>query len=102
MFPLASLEDSSFGLGMCVYTMSRDTMRIPKVVNTRTGKVQILTAKNYASLLSQRELEVLKLTVDSLLNKEIAEHLSISVTIRLLSFKLNISFLTQSSLVSGL
>ena len=79
MFPLASLADSSFWLCMCVYTMSRGTMRKPKIVNTRTGEVQILTSQDYVSLLSQREHEVLKLIAEGLLSKEIAESLSISI-----------------------
>lgn len=79
MFPLASLEDSSFWLCMCVYTMGRNTMRKPKIVNTRTGEVRILTSQDYASLLSHRELEVLKFIADGLLSKEIAERLFISV-----------------------
>ncbi len=79
MFPLASLADSSFWLCMCVYTMNRDTMRKPKIVNTRTGNVRILTNQDYTSLLSQRELEVLQLIADGLLSKEIAARLSISI-----------------------
>lgn len=79
MFPLASLTDCSFWLCMCVYTISKDTMRKPKIVNTRTGEVRILTSQDYASLLSHRELEVLKLIANGLLSKEIAERLSISI-----------------------
>ena len=79
MFPLVCLEDGSFWLCMCVYTMSRDAMRKPKIVNTRTGNVRILTSHDYSTLLSQREIEVLKLIADGLLSKEIAERLSISI-----------------------
>ena len=59
--------------------MSRDAMRKPKIVNTRTGNVRILTSHDYSTLLSQREIEVLKLIADGLLSKEIAERLSISI-----------------------
>ena len=79
MFPLASLSDGSYWLCMCVYTMRRDTARIPKIVNTRTGAVRILTNEDYTCLLSSREREVLQLMDDGLLSKEIAERLSISV-----------------------
>ena len=79
MFPLASLSDGSYWLCMCVYTMCRDTARIPKIVNTRTGVVRILTNEDYTCLLSSREREVLQLMDDGLLSKEIAERLSISV-----------------------
>ncbi len=79
MFPLASLEDGSFWLCMCVYTICRDEGKKPKIVNTRTGEVRILTNEDYATLLSPRELEVLKLIADGLLSKEIAVRLSISI-----------------------
>ncbi len=79
MFPLASLADGSFWLCMCVYTMCRDEGMKPKIVNTRTGKVRILTNEDYAALLSPRELEVLRLIADGLLSKEIACRLSISI-----------------------
>jgi len=79
MFPLACLSDNSIWLCMCVYSMGRGTTRKPKIVNTRTGEVRILTNQDYASLLSQRELEVLRLIADGLLSKEIADHLSISI-----------------------
>ena len=79
MFLLASLADGSYWLCMCVYTMCRDTARIPKIVNTRTGNVRILTNENYTCLLTNREREVLQLIADGLLSKEIAERLSISI-----------------------
>lgn len=79
MFPLASLADGSYWLCMCVYTMSRDAMRIPKIVNTRTGEVRVLTSNDYNSLLSNREQEVLRLIAEGLLSKEIAHRLSISI-----------------------
>ncbi len=79
MFPLASLADGSFWLCMCVYTICRDEGKKPKIVNTRTGEVRILTNEDYATLLSPRELEVLRLIADGLLSKEIAVRLSISI-----------------------
>ncbi len=79
MFPLASLADGSFWLCMCVYTICRDEGKKPKIVNTRTGEVRILTNEDYATLLSPRELEVLRLIADGLLSKEIASSLSISI-----------------------
>ncbi len=79
MFPLASLADGSFWLCMCVYTICRDEGKKPKIVNTRTGEVRILTNEDYATLLSPREREVLKLIADGLLSKEIAVRLSISI-----------------------
>ena len=59
--------------------MCRDTARIPKIVNTRTGNVRILTNENYTCLLTNREREVLQLIADGLLSKEIAERFSISI-----------------------
>lgn len=79
MFPLASLADGSYWLCMCVYTISRDTLRIPKIVNTRTGDMRVLTNNDYVSLLSHRELEVLRLIDNGLQSKEIADRLSISI-----------------------
>ena len=79
MFPLASLADGSYWLCMCVYTLCRDTTRKPKIVNTRTSEVRVLTNDDYACLLSSREREVLQLMADGLLSKEIAERLSISI-----------------------
>ncbi len=79
MFPLASLADGSYWLCMCVYTACRDAVRKPKIVNTRSGEVRVLTNDDYNSLLSLRECEVLRLIAEGLLSKEIAGKLSISI-----------------------
>lgn len=79
MYPMAYFPNGTLWLCMCVYTMSRTEDRTPKIVNIRTGEWHMLTNKDYESLLSQRELEVLRLIHDGLLSKEIAEQLHISL-----------------------
>ena len=79
MYPMAYFPNGTLWLCMCVYTMSRTEDRTPKIVNIRTGEWHMLTNKDYESLLSQRELEVLRLIHDGLLSKEIAKQLHISL-----------------------
>ena len=79
MYPMAFFPNGTLWLCMCVYTLSRTEDRTPKIVNTRSGKWHVLTNKDYKNLLSQRELEVLRLIQEGQLSKEIAEQLHISL-----------------------
>ena len=79
MYPMGFFPNGTLWLCMCVYTLSRTEDRTPKIVNTRTGEWRILTTKDYETLLSQRELEVLRLIHEGQLSKEIAERLHISL-----------------------
>ncbi len=79
MFSLASTDNGSYWLNMCVYTICTDGQDAPKIVNTRTGECRVLTFEDYVELLSSREIEVLELINNGLQSKEIAERLYISV-----------------------
>lgn len=79
MYPMAFFPNGTLWLCMCVYTLSRTEDRTPKIANTHTGEWRILTNKDYESLLSQREIEVLRLIAEGQLSKEIAEQLHISI-----------------------
>ena len=79
MYPMAIFPNNTLWLCMCIYTMSRTQDRTPKIINARTGERRILTNEDYETLLSQRELEVLRLIHEGLLSKEIADQLHISL-----------------------
>ena len=76
---------SKFGLVIgwllcaCIYTLTTEEDRKAKFVNTRTGEVRVLTNKDYEDVLSERELEVLRLIDLGMLSKEIADRLCISI-----------------------
>ena len=79
MIPLATDNNGSLLLCACIYTLATDEDRKAKFVNTRTGEVRILTNKDYENILSERELEVLRLIDQGLLSKEISDNLCISI-----------------------
>ena len=79
MIPLATDKNGCLLLCACIYTLATDENRKAKFANTRTGEVRILTNKDYENILSERELEVLRLIDQGLLSKEISDNLSISI-----------------------
>ena len=79
MSSLEGTNDGCYWLNMCVYTLCHDSQEKPKIVNTRTGECRILTTDDYASILSSREIAVLRLIDSGLQSKEIADNLFISV-----------------------
>lgn len=79
MFPVLASSNGSFRLMACVYTLAREEDIKAKIVNTRTGEIRVLTNNDYKNILSQRELEILKLIEQGKLSKEIASLLSISI-----------------------
>ena len=79
MIPLATDKNGCLLLCACIYTLATDEDRKAKFVNTRTGEVRILTNKDYENILSERELEVLRLIDQGLLSNEISDNLSISI-----------------------
>ena len=79
MIPLATDKNGCLLLCVCIYTLATDENRQTKFANTRTGMVRILTNKDYENILSERELEVLRLIDQGLLSKEIANNLCISI-----------------------
>lgn len=79
MIPLATENNGSLRLCVCIYTLATNEDRKAKFINTRTGKVRILTNKDYEGVLSERELEVLQLIDQGKLSKEIANNLCISI-----------------------
>ena len=79
MIPLATDKNGCLLLCACIYTLATDEDRKAKFVNTRTGEVRILTNKDYENIISERELEVLRLIDQGLLSKEISDNLSISI-----------------------
>ena len=79
MIPLATDRNGCLLLCACIYTLATDEDRKTKFINTRTGEVRILTNKDYENILSERELEVLRLIDRGLLSKEIADNLRISI-----------------------
>lgn len=79
MFPMSVSSNGSLRLMACVYTLARDEQRQAKIINTRTGEIRVLSNKDYENLLSQRELEVLRLIDQGMRSKEIAGGLSISI-----------------------
>ncbi len=79
MFPMAASSNGSFRLMACVYTLAKDESRQARIINTRTGEVHLLSNKDYENVLSERELEVLRLIDQGKLSKEIADLLSISI-----------------------
>ena len=79
MIPLATDNNGCLLLCACIYTLATDENRKAKFANTRTGEVRILTNKDYENILSERELEVLRLIDQGLLSKEISDNLSISI-----------------------
>lgn len=79
MFPMAASSNGSFRLMACVYTLAKDGPRQARIFNTRTGEVHMLSNKDYENVLSERELEVLRLIDQGKLSKEIADLLSISI-----------------------
>lgn len=79
MIPLATDKNGCLRLCICIYTLATDENRKTKFANTRTGMVRILTNKDYDNILSERELEVLRLIDQGLLSKEIANNLCISI-----------------------
>lgn len=79
MVPLATDQNGNLLLCACIYTLTTDEDRKAKFVNTLTGEVRILTNKDYEDVLSERELEVLRLIDQGMLSKEIADSLCISI-----------------------
>lgn len=79
MIPLATDMNGCLLLCACIYTLATDEDRRTKFANTRTGEVRILTNRDYEKILSERELEVLRLIDRGLLSKEIANILCISI-----------------------
>ena len=79
MIPLATDQNGNLLLCACIYTLTTDEDRKAKFVNTLTGEVRILTNKDYEDVLSERELEVLRLIDQGMLSKEIADSLCISI-----------------------
>lgn len=79
MIPLATDKNGCLLLCACIYTLATDEGRKAKFANTRTGEVRILTNKDYENILSEREMEVLRLIDQGLLSKEISDNLCISI-----------------------
>ena len=79
MIPLATDKNGCLLLCACIYTLATDEDRKTKFANTRTGEVRILTNKDYENILSEREMEVLRLIDQGLLSKEISDNLCISI-----------------------
>ena len=79
MFPMAASSNGSFRLMACVYTLAKDESRQARIINSRTGEVHLLSNKDYENVLSERELEVLRLIDQGKFSKEIADLLSISI-----------------------
>lgn len=79
MIPLATDKHGCLLLCACIYTLTTEEDRKAKFVNTRTGEVRVLTNKDYEDVLSERELEVLRLIDLGMLSKEIADRLCISI-----------------------
>ena len=79
MFPMIISPNGNFRLMACVYSLAKDEDLRAKIINTRTGEVRIMSRKDYESVLSSRELEVLRLIDQGKYSKEIADILSISI-----------------------
>lgn len=79
MFPIDVSSNGSLRLMACVYTLARDEQRRSRIINTRTGEIRVLSNRDFENVLSQRELEVLRLIDQGKLSKEIADILSISI-----------------------
>ena len=79
MIPLATDKNGSLLLCACIYTLATDEDRKTKFANTRTGEVRILTNKDYENILSEREMEVLRLIDQGLLSNEISDNLCNSI-----------------------
>lgn len=79
MFPMAASSNGSFRLMACVYTLAKDESRQARIINSRTGEIHLLSNKDYENVLTERELEVLRLIDQGKLSKEIANILSISI-----------------------
>lgn len=77
-FPLAATPNGSYWLNMCVYTMKTVDNEVNRIVNTRSGWWKPFSTQDYAGILSDREVDVLRLMNEGLQSKEIAGRLFIS------------------------
>ena len=71
---------NSLWLTLCLYTPSfPNTAADGLIINSKTGQVQALDKHTVVKILSDRELQVLRLIEKGLMSKQIAETLSISI-----------------------
>ena len=71
---------NSLWLTLCLYTPSFPNAAADGlIINSKTGQVQALDKHTVVKILSDRELQVLRLIEKGLMSKQIAETLSISI-----------------------
>lgn len=82
MFYISGTEDGSIRLALCLYSRHVEAAALEPaegmIVNTRLGRIVEMGNEQVASLLTEREKEVLRLIREGSRSKEIAVHLSIS------------------------
>lgn len=81
MFYIYSPCNNRLRLALCLYNMALSSSSSPDftIVNTIKGEVVVKDKLDYKSILSPRELEILKYVGDGYASKEIADLLSISI-----------------------
>ncbi|MGI9583410.1 response regulator transcription factor [Chryseobacterium sp. RRHN12] len=81
MFYIYSPDNGRLRLALCLYNMALTSSNAPDfmIVNMIKGEVVVKDKLDYKSILSPRELEVLKFVGEGYASKEIADLLSISV-----------------------
>lgn len=80
IFYVTSTSSNSLWLTLCLYTPSlTDTCADGLIINAVTGQTHELDNKTSAKILSDREIQVLRLIDKGLMSKQIAEALSISI-----------------------
>ena len=80
LFYIPSFFDQNMWLALCLYSpITYDLPHKYIIVNTLTGQLSELGKRNNATILSEREIQVLRLIDKGLMSKNIAEFLSISI-----------------------